>query len=100
MFEVETTALAHVACATRDSGNLVTDIACAYPSVNHSWSSTFLKRQNLPVCIRQFSRLIYNNSMTEVEFAGKARGQFLMARGVGQAWLSTLSSDGTMIRSF
>ena len=37
IFEVETTALAHVACATRESGILLTDFAAAYTSVNHSW---------------------------------------------------------------
>ena len=46
--------------------------------------------------------------MTEVEFAVKARGQFLMARGVRQgcpasgflfAWFSTLSSDGSTMGS-
>ena len=36
IFEIETTALAHVACAPRESGILLTDFAAAYPSVNHS----------------------------------------------------------------
>ena len=40
IFEVETTALAHVACVTRDSGILVTDFACASLGVS--------KRQNCP----------------------------------------------------
>ena len=43
-----------------------------------------LAKAELPVLIRQFLRTIYSNCMTEVEFAGKARGQFLMARGVRQ----------------
>ena len=34
IFEMEATALSHVARATRDSGILLTDFACAYPSVN------------------------------------------------------------------
>ena len=37
IFEIETTAQAHVACAPQDSGVLLTDFAAAYPSVNHSW---------------------------------------------------------------
>ena len=37
IFEIETTALAHVACAPQESGVLLTDFAAAYPSVNHSW---------------------------------------------------------------
>ena len=36
IFEIETTALAHVACAPQDSDVLLTDFAAAYPSVNHS----------------------------------------------------------------
>ena len=83
-FEVETTALAHVACATSDSGILLTDFACAYPCVDHTWIFHVLEKAELPVFIRPFLRMISSDSMTEVEFAGKARGQFLMARGVRQ----------------
>ena len=71
-------------CATGDSGILLTDFACANPSVNHSWIFHVLEKVELPVFVRQFSRMIYNNGMTEVEFAGKARGQFVKARGVKQ----------------
>ena len=39
LFEIETNALAHVACAPQESGVLLTDFAAAYPSVNHSWIS-------------------------------------------------------------
>ena len=37
IFEIETIALAHVECAPRESGILLTDFAAAYPGVNHSW---------------------------------------------------------------
>ena len=37
IFEIETTALVHVACTPQDSGVFLTDLAAAYPSVNHSW---------------------------------------------------------------
>ena len=33
IFEMETTALAHVACAPQESGILLTDFAAAYPRV-------------------------------------------------------------------
>ena len=36
IFEIETTALTHVACAPQESGILLTDFAAAYPSVNQS----------------------------------------------------------------
>ena len=35
--EIETTALAHVACTAQESGILLTDFAAACPGVNHSW---------------------------------------------------------------
>ena len=37
IFEIETAALAHVACAPRESGILLTDFAAAYPGVNYPW---------------------------------------------------------------
>ena len=36
IFEIETAALAHVACAPQESGILMTVFAAAYPGVNHS----------------------------------------------------------------
>ena len=48
IFEIETTALAHVACAPQDSGVLLTDFAAAYPSVNHSWIFSVLENTGLP----------------------------------------------------
>ena len=36
IFEIETTALANVACCTQESDLLLTDFAAAYPIVNHS----------------------------------------------------------------
>ena len=48
IFEIETTALAHVACAPRESGILLTDFAAAYPSVNHSWIFHVVEKTELP----------------------------------------------------
>ena len=48
IFEIETTALAHVACAPQESGVPLTDFAAAYPSVNHSWIFYVLQRAELP----------------------------------------------------
>ena len=62
IFEVETTALAHVACAPRESGILLTDVAAAYPSVNHSWMFHVLKKAELPEFICRFLRMIYYNT--------------------------------------
>ena len=63
MFEIETAALAQYACATSDSGILLTDFACAYPSVNHSW--IFHEKAGLPMFVQQFLCMVYNNSFTK-----------------------------------
>ena len=84
IFEIETTALAHVACAPQDSGVLLTDFAAAYPIVNHSWIFSVLENTGLPDFLCRFLRSIYRDSITHVEFAGAERGQLLMARGVRQ----------------
>ena len=79
-FEIETTALAHVACAPQESGSSMTDFAAANPSVNPSWIFHVLEKTELPEFICRFLRRIYYDSTTRVEFAGMTRGQFLMAR--------------------
>ena len=84
IFEIETTGLAHVACAHQESGILLTDSAAAYSSVNHSWIFSVLENTELPGFICRFLRSFYSDSITHVEFVGADRGQFLMARGVRQ----------------
>ena len=78
IFEIETSALAHVACAPQESGILLTDFAAAYSSVNQSWILSVFEKTELPGFICRFLRSIYNDSTTHVEFAGATRGQFLM----------------------
>ena len=89
IFEIETTALAHVACAPLNSGVLLTDFAAAHPSINHSWIFSVLENTALPDFLCHFQRSIYRDSITHVEFAGAERGQFLMARGVRQGCLAS-----------
>ena len=84
IFEIETTALAHVACAPQESGVLLTDFAAAYPSVNHSWIFSVLENTGLPDFLCRFLRSIKRDCTSYVEFAGAERGQFPMARGVRQ----------------
>ena len=84
ILEIETTALAHVACAPQESGVLLTDFAAAYPSVNHSWIFQVLENTGLPDFLFRFLRSIYRDSITHVEFAGAERGQLLVSRGVRQ----------------
>ena len=84
IFEIETTPLAHVACAPQESGMLLADFAAAYLCVNHSWIFHVLEKTELPEFIGRFQRSIYDDSTTRVEFVGVTRGQFLMVRGVRQ----------------
>ena len=84
MFEIETTALAHVACVRQESGILLTDFAAAYSSVNHSWIFDVFNQTELPDFMCRFLRTICYDSTTHVEFATMTRGQFHMARGVRQ----------------
>ena len=65
-FEIETTALAHVACTPRGSGILLTDFAAAYPSVNHSWICHVLAKGELPEFICRFLRRIYSDGTAHV----------------------------------
>ena len=64
IFEVETAAVAHVACARRQSGILLTDCAAAYPGVNHSWIFHVFDTAELPGFICRFLRSIYLNGTT------------------------------------
>ena len=73
VFEVETTALAHVTCCPQESGFLLTDFPAAYPSVNHSWIFHVLEKAELREFICRFLRMIYCNSTTQVEFSGRTR---------------------------
>ena len=84
IFEIETTALAHVACAPRESRILFTDLAAAYPCVNHSWIFHVLEKTELPEFICRFLRRIHYDSTRRVEFARITRGQILMAIDVRQ----------------
>ena len=68
--EIESTALAHVACAPQDSGVLLTDFAASYHRVNHSWIFSVLESTGLPVFLCRFLRSINRDNTTHVEFAG------------------------------
>ena len=77
IFENETTALAHVACAPQGSGVLLTDFAAEYPSVNHVRILSVIENTGLPCFLCRFLRSIESDSITHVEFAGADRGTIL-----------------------
>ena len=79
IFEIDTASLAHVSCAPRESGIILT-FAASNPGVNHSWIFSVLERTELPEFIWRFLRKICHDSTTHVEFAGTSREQFLMDR--------------------
>ena len=66
ILEIETTALAHVACSPQESVILLTDFAAAYLSANHAWILSVIEKTELPDFISRFLRSIYNDSITHV----------------------------------
>ena len=84
IFEIETTALTHVACSPQESVILLTDFAAAHSSVNHFRILSVIEETELPEFLCRFPRSMFYDSTTHVDFAGAIRGQFLMARGVRQ----------------
>ena len=71
IFEIEATALAHVAFASKESSILLTDFVAAYPEVNHSWIFSVLVNTELPGFLCRLLRSIHK---------GVERRQILMAR--------------------
>ena len=59
IFEIEKTVLSHVACATRESGVLLTDFAAAYPSVDHTWIFHVFNKAELPGFTCRFFRFFF-----------------------------------------
>ena len=55
IFEIETTALAHVSCALQESGILLIDFAATYPGVNHSWIFSVLENTSLHASCEVFT---------------------------------------------
>ena len=84
IFEIETAAIALQTCYPEDPGILLADFSCAYPSLDHRRIFMVLERAGVPQSLQLFFRGIYADSITIVEHAGAARGQFAMMRGVRQ----------------
>ena len=84
MFEIETSALAQCTRMPPDSGILLTDAACACPSVNHWWIFWVLDKASLPAFLQSFLRTIYHDCTNAVTHTDKVRGHFAMARDVKQ----------------
>ena len=84
IFEVETTALAHVACALQETGIILANFAAASLSVSHSWIFHVLERTELRGFICRFLRMIFCNNTTQVECAGKYGRQFTIVRASGK----------------
>ena len=72
IFEIETTASAHVACAPRESGILLADFAAARPSVDHTWIFLVLEKTKLPTFIRHVLCIKPAGIFLELEASRKA----------------------------
>ena len=105
IFEVETTALAHVACSTSNSGICLKVFFCLCVSLCQLLLDFLRIREG--GATRVYVTIVAHDlkqQQTEVEFAGKVRGQFLMARGVRQGFavsgfLFAMAFDGFVFRS-
>ena len=89
IFEIETTALAHVACAPLESGVLLTDFAAAYPSVNHSWIFSVIEHTGLPSHTWNVREQNEDNSLWQEEY-----DKVVLRVASFLQWHSTRSSDG------
>ena len=81
IFAIETSALAQCTCIPCDSGILLADFACA---VDHWWIFRVLDKAGLPLFLQRLLWMIFDESITAVESAGKTSGHFPMARGLRQ----------------
>ena len=66
--------------------------------MDHRWIFLVLERARVPQSLKRFLRGVYVDSITSVEHAGAARGQFAMMRGVRQGcpasgYLFTMAFD-------
>ena len=98
IFEIETTALVHVACAPQESGILLTDFAAAYPSVNHSWIFSVLENTGL---LGFLCHILRSTSQRQHHARGiresRPRNCSYVRQGCpasGLQWASTRFSDG------
>ena len=74
IFEIDTAAVALRTRFFENPGVLLTDIFCAYPSVDRRWMFLVLERAGAPPFQRRFLRGIYKDSITSVEHASMMRG--------------------------
>ena len=84
IFQVETTALAHVACSPQEIGYFTDGLCHCIHQCQSLLNFARLRRRSCLSSFVGFLRKIYCNSTTQVRFAGRTRGQFTMARGVRQ----------------
>ena len=110
IFEIETAALAHVACAPRESGILPTDFAAAYPCVNHSWIFSCARENrsaqvHLPFPQKNLLRVHYTcgicrNAPWTIPHGQGCEARLPCERIPNLRWPSTPSFVGSRTRSF
>ena len=89
IFEIETAALAHVACAPRELCILLTDFAAAYLSVNHCWIFHVLEKQLCLISSASSCEEFTTTSPRTWNLQERLGRQFIMARGVRQGCLAS-----------
>ena len=94
IFEIETTALAHVACAPQESGVLLTDFAAACPIVNPSWIFSVIENSldSLPFSV--VSCEVFTGTASHT-WNSREHGKAVPRVGSFLQWHLTRSSDGS-----
>ena len=93
IFEMETSAFAQCTCMAQDSGIILTDFACAHPSVSHDWIFRVRCRAGLTAFVQEFRRMIHDDSVTAVEYVSATLED--MSR-----WQEAYGSDAQRADSF
>ena len=73
IFEIETPLWPMWRVLRKNQVSLLTDVAAAYPSVNHSWIFSVLENTGLRGFLCRFLRSIYSDSITHVELIRGSR---------------------------
>ena len=72
VFEVESEAIAAMACETSVSGLVAFDIAAAFPSLCHSFLFQMLHRYDIPDSLINLVKGLYKNHSVMLKFKGRS----------------------------
>ena len=104
IFEIDTAAVVHVACAPQEPGDLLIDFDVVCPNGSHSWMCSVLENTVLTAFLCRSPLSTLRDSIIYVELGGAEWGHLCVTRAVRQGflasgvfflWLLTRTSDGS-----